>query len=240
MWGCSLPSGCSPWRAGPGSALDVAAEPLVPLVPLVTSHWNITTDRDGLSLREPRTAVGTARHRWTRSVRELACRGPGGAGSACEHGSVPAWPTVSSSARAATRFGYFVGALVNIALAYLVNQWPGWQSVPFLTQDAAEVVKLVNLSLVAGMLVNLVYVVADPAWLKALGNVITTGIGLAVLVRMLRVFPFDFSGAELDWEPWVRIGLIVLIVLTTLALLGTIVQLLRALLGPGPSRPDST
>lgn len=147
---------------------------------------------------------------------------------------------MSSSARAATRFGYFVGALVNIALAYLVNQWPGWQSVPFLTQDAAEVVKLVNLSLVAGMLVNLVYVVADPAWLKALGNVITTGIGLAVLVRMLRVFPFDFSGAELDWEPWVRIGLIVLIVLTTLALLGTIVQLLRALLGPGPSRPDST
>lgn len=138
---------------------------------------------------------------------------------------------MSNPSRAAKRFGYLVAAACNVALAYLVNQWPGWQAIPFLTEDAAQVVKLVNLSLVAGMLMNLIYVVADPAWLRALGNVITTGISLAVLVRMLRVFPFDFAGTDVDWETWVRAGLILLIILTSLGLFGTIVQLFRAILG---------
>jgi len=38
----------------------------------------------------------------------------------------------------------------------------------------------------------------------ALGEVLTTGISLAVMVRTLQVFPFDFGDSTVDWAFWVR------------------------------------
>jgi hypothetical protein len=39
---------------------------------------------------------------------------------------------------------------------------------------------------------------------KSLGELVTTGIGLAVLVRIWQVFPFDFAGWSVDWSWLVR------------------------------------
>ena len=63
--------------------------------------------------------------------------------------------TVTASRRrppvAARRAGYVVSVLVNIALLYVVNGWPGWEAVPFLTQDTQQVMGLVNASIVASL-----------------------------------------------------------------------------------------
>src|SRR5262249_49236764 len=83
---------------------------------------------------------------------------------------------------AARRIGYGIAAGLNAALFYVVNAWPGWQAMPFLTDDTRRVVDLVNLSIVAGVFLNLVYLVYDAPWLKSLGDLAITGIGLAVLV----------------------------------------------------------
>src|SRR3954467_4855602 len=92
---------------------------------------------------------------------------------------------------AARRFGYLVGAAVNALLLYLANVRPGWHVVPFLTEDFAQVLVWVNASLLAGVVTNLVYLAHDSRWLTSLGGLVTTGIGLAALVRILQVFPFD-------------------------------------------------
>jgi hypothetical protein len=63
----------------------------------------------------------------------------------------------------ARRARYLVVAVIDAALVYLVNVWPGWQAVRFLTADTRQLLGLVNLSLVAGLVVNLVYIIADPS-----------------------------------------------------------------------------
>jgi hypothetical protein len=135
----------------------------------------------------------------------------------------------------ARRWGYGIAALINLIVAWGVNIWPGWDAVPFLTGGMTQVLPLVNLSLLVGFLTNLAYLVADPPWFKALGNIVTTGISIAVLVRTLRVFPFDFGDSASTWDPITRGILIFLIVASTLGLAVQVVQFGRLLIrGPRP------
>jgi hypothetical protein len=48
----------------------------------------------------------------------------------------------------------------------------------------------------------------DPVWLKALGNLLTTLVAIAVGIRVWQVFPFDF-GASAGWALLVRVLLVV-------------------------------
>ncbi|MEU7905851.1 hypothetical protein [Actinoplanes sp. NPDC049118] len=117
-------------------------------------------------------------------------------------------PAVTARRRpstAARRAGYSVAAAINIVLLYLINNRPGWDSVPFLTADTAHVLTLVNASLIVGLAVDLVQIVRDPPPLVALGAMTTTAIGIAVLVRMWQVFPLDFGDGSFDWPLLARV-----------------------------------
>ena len=105
------------------------------------------------------------------------------------------------------RFGHALAALVQLAMVYVVNWWPGWRSAPFLTPDAAQVVWLFNLAVCVGVVLNLAYLVHDPAWLTAYGDAVTAGFGLAVFVRTWKVFPFHLTDATIEWSLLVRIVL---------------------------------
>ena len=85
-----------------------------------------------------------------------------------------------------------VAMTVNLVLLFLVNVGPGWQAVPFLT-ETTDVLLLVNLSMAAAVAANAVYSVFDPPWVRALGDAVTTSVGLASLVRIWQVFLFDFD-----------------------------------------------
>ena len=63
----------------------------------------------------------------------------------------------------ARRAGYGLAILFSTALLIIVNGSPGWQAIPFLTSDTAQVLWLVNLCLAAGIAANLVYLAYDPA-----------------------------------------------------------------------------
>jgi hypothetical protein len=145
--------------------------------------------------------------------------------------------TVTASARrpsaAARRVGYVLAAVINAGLLVLVNTWPGWEAVPFLTADTNQVIGLVNATLIASTLANLVYVAADPPWLKNIGDLITTGIGLASTVRMWQVFPFDFADSWINWALLARILLVVAIVGSIIGIIVQIVSLARWILGGG-------
>jgi len=129
---------------------------------------------------------------------------------------------------AARRAGYVVSIIVNVALVYLINVRPGWQIVPFLTDATPAVLGLVNASIVATVAANAVYVVYDPRWLRALGGMATTGVGLAAMVRIWRVFPFDFDDSTLDWVLIFRIMLAVGILGSLIGLVAQFASLIRA------------
>lgn len=131
---------------------------------------------------------------------------------------------------ASRRVGYAFAIAINGVLLYLVNVWPGWQVIPFLTADFRQVLGLVNASLIAGMVVNLFNLLLDWRWVRALGDLVTLGIGLAGLVLFWQVFPFDFPGG-FDWSLLVRIVIVLAMVGTVIGMIVQVVTLIRSLAG---------
>ena len=129
---------------------------------------------------------------------------------------------------ATRRMGYGIGVLANVALLYAVNIWPGWEAVPFLTADTASVLALVNLSIVANLAANAVYLVYDVAWLKALGTILTTTVGMITLVRIWQVFPFDFGSSSINWQLATRILLIIGIIGSDIAIIVASIALVKS------------
>ena len=129
------------------------------------------------------------------------------------------------------RLGYLIAAVINGAMLYAVNVWPGWEVLPFLTEETPLILDLVNLSLIAGMIINIVNLVFDLAPVKALGDLILLGIGLAVLVRAWQVFPFDFADSGFDWALLVRAILAVAFFGSIIGIIAQLVILIRSLSG---------
>jgi hypothetical protein len=128
---------------------------------------------------------------------------------------------------AARRAGYLAGIVISAALLFVLNGQPGWQALPFLTSDTSQVIGLVNLSLAAGLAVNVMYLFYDPPWLKSLGDLITAGIGLVVAIRIWQVFPFAFHGSAAWWSTAVRVLLVLAIVGSAISIVVQAVSLAR-------------
>jgi hypothetical protein len=131
---------------------------------------------------------------------------------------------------AARRSGYLVAAALNVVVLYLAFVEPGWRAVPFLTEETSQVLGLFAFSLVTGIVWNLLYVGYERRWFKALGDLVTTIIGLAVLVRIWQVFPFDFGGSSTDWAMIVRVVLAVAIAGSVIGVVVQVGSLVRDLI----------
>jgi len=134
------------------------------------------------------------------------------------------------------RAGYGIGILFGAALLVILNGSPGWQAIPFLTSGTSQVLWLVNLSLAAGIAANLVYLAYDPPWLKSLGDLVTSGIGLAVAIRIWQVFPFAFHGSSAWWSTAARVLLILVIVGSAMSIVVQAVSLARRAIHPHGGR----
>jgi hypothetical protein len=144
-------------------------------------------------------------------------------------------PVHRRPSRASRGVGYAVAVAVNLLMLYLINIWPGWHAVPFLTDDFVQVLYLVNLSLVVSAAVNVLYLGYDARWFVALGGLATTGVGLVVLTRIWQVFPFDFSSGS-NWALVVRVLLVLAMVGSGVALVVQSVQLAARLTWAGKDR----
>ncbi|MDQ0768086.1 hypothetical protein QF031_000835 [Pseudarthrobacter defluvii] len=133
-----------------------------------------------------------------------------------------------------SRSGNVGSAVINALLLWGINIWPGWQVVPFLTADTARVLDLINASLIAGIIVNLVCAVIHSRALLALGNLVVMGIGVAALLRVWEVFPFDFGTSWSGWPVVVRVFLVLGIVGSIIGAIVEVVNFFRALAGLEP------
>ena len=122
---------------------------------------------------------------------------------------------------AARRVGYAISIAVNAVLIFLIYVEPGWRVLPFLTEDAVPSVALVVVSMIVTIAVNLVWIAYDPLWLRSLGDLVTTLVGIVVTARFLSVFPFSFS----DDAPWELVARVLLIVALVGASIGAVVHL---------------
>lgn len=124
------------------------------------------------------------------------------------------WTGQRGRARAsagARRTGYVLTIVVNAIVLYIVNNILGWDLLPFLTGDFASVLPLLQLSLLATIAVNVVYLSYDEPTFRSVMQLGLSGISLAVLLRLYDVFPFDFSGYDPVWGTVARVALILAI-----------------------------
>jgi hypothetical protein len=149
---------------------------------------------------------------------------------------VPSTPT-KRPPRSARRVGYVLGAAINLLLLWLVTVRPGWRFVPVLTEEFTAVVGVVIASLLVGAAVNLVYVIADPRWLKHLGEAVTAGFGCVVLARMWSVFPVDL-GSWGGWEPALRVVIGLFCLGAGIAVVANLALSVRAAVGDLPDQSD--
>lgn len=133
------------------------------------------------------------------------------------------------------RAGYVAAAVVDVVLLYLVNVWPGWTVLPFLTDGMADVVGLVNLSLVATLVANLVWLGYDPPWFIATCQVFLSVVSLAVAITLLQAFPFDFTAYAFDWALLTTVVLWVAVLGSSVSIVVWVVRLVRAVVAP-PAR----
>lgn len=138
-------------------------------------------------------------------------------------------PTTHTASR---RVAYLIAALVDVVLLYLVNEYPGWRALPFLTEAARDVVVSIDIALAVGVVVNLVCLLRPHRLPIRVGEVVTTAAGLAALVHLLAVFPFAFDGGTVDWATVTRTGLIAVIVVVSIALVVQLARLVATLLAP--------
>lgn len=136
---------------------------------------------------------------------------------------------------AARRLGYLGAIAGNAVLLWVAHRLLVWGWPAFLTGEFAQVLPLVTASLIVSMMVNAVFVLRDRGRVKALGDLVNAGVGLAVAVRMWTVFPFDFSGYGTDWAWAVRVALAVGIVATSIGALVNLIKLVAGGLEPDGS-----
>lgn len=127
----------------------------------------------------------------------------------------------------ARRFGYAVAIVVNVLLIFAINEWPGWEQVTFLTDETTQVIPLVNAALVISIVANAIYLIADPRWLRALGEAVNAAVSFVVILVVFNVWPFDFSSWSFDWTMLVQIMGVVGMVGSLVAVVANLVTFTR-------------
>lgn len=148
--------------------------------------------------------------------------------SAVTHAEIPNVAN-SRSSGAGRRFGYLLGIAFNLLLLYLINVVPGWEAASWLTPVAGELVGFANVCLWVGIVVNALNVLADPPWLRALGDAANCVLAAILLGRLLQLHPFDFTGWDVDWRPLLTILLVVALVGTAIAAIVNVVKFFVAI-----------
>jgi hypothetical protein len=139
-------------------------------------------------------------------------------------------PATQRAPAASRRLGYLVAAAINVVGWYGINAWPGWAIMPFLTPDFERVLGAVNVAIIASIVANLVYLVYEPRWVRAIGDLIAAAAALLALVGLWQAFPFAFQSTL--WPPVARTVLAFGIGGCCISIIVQLVVLARAALGP--------
>ena len=124
------------------------------------------------------------------------------------------------------RFGYAMAIAFSVGILFVVNNLPEGDEIPFLTNSFEQLLPIINAFLFATIAVNAVWVLYDAAWFRSAGRITLNVLIIAVLALTYRVFPFDFSAYDFDWEALIRVLIVGLIVALTIAAIVEIVKLI--------------
>lgn len=129
------------------------------------------------------------------------------------------------------KVGWVVAAIVTGIVLWVANHllvwgWPTW-----LTDEFAEVLPAVRMSLVASIVTYTLFVFYDSDWFRALGDLVTGWFSLVAGWTMWQVFPFDFSAYEFDFALLARWVIGVGMFGVVVGMIANVVKFLKAIGG---------
>lgn len=120
--------------------------------------------------------------------------------------------TSRGSTRVSRRVDYAVAVALNLVILFIVNAWPTWRAVPFVTDEAVQAVAILNGAAITAIVLNLVCLVVDRRWMKALTEFVNAGFSLFVAIELWNAFPFEFPDGSFSWALIARFAIVVAIV----------------------------
>ena len=124
----------------------------------------------------------------------------------------------------------------NLVLLWIAHRLLEWQWPRFLTVEFDDLLPVLSASIVVSIVANLLWVAFDPPWFKALGSIVTSAFAIAVGLRTLEVFPFDFSTYARDWSGLVRVVVVLGIVGSAAGVVVNILKLVSSAAVGGSDR----
>jgi hypothetical protein len=125
------------------------------------------------------------------------------------------------------RAPYVVGVLLYAGGLALLNVWPTWEAMPFLTDGAATAMALLNVTLITGLVSQAIYVVDSNARMRAAASYGMGLLNMVVLGLLWRDFPFDFGTWGPEWAQATRLLIAVLFVWAAYVALRSTVGVVR-------------
>jgi hypothetical protein len=107
---------------------------------------------------------------------------------------------------------YVVAVALDALLLFVLNVWPTWASLPFVTVDAIQAVTILNIATVVNIDLNGLCLAVDFGWLKPLTEFINAVFSLMFAMEVRRSFPFNLPAGSVDWELIARLAILVTII----------------------------
>ena len=100
-----------------------------------------------------------------------------------------------------------IAIVANVVLLVVIDVWPTWRALPFVTEDAIIAAALISVAAGSAIVLNALGLVAHRTWLRALTDAIGSAFGLGLVVLLWHTFPFVLPAGTSDWMLLARLAL---------------------------------
>ncbi|MCK9150700.1 hypothetical protein MXE27_01915 [Methanobacterium alcaliphilum] len=123
----------------------------------------------------------------------------------------------------AKKLEYIVAIIVNIIFLYIVNNLVNW-NISFISDSFTSVLWIFNISIIANILVNILFLIYFKDWIKAISQIILNILGILVVYFLYTIFPFTVSA-------WIAYAIKIAFIIAVIAMIiATFVEAIRLIL----------
>jgi len=115
----------------------------------------------------------------------------------------------------ARRIGYIFAILFMILFIWVLRHLREW-GVTFLTEDFDRALVYIELSIYASIIAQAIFVFYDNRWFKHLAQGITSVFAALSIIMIYVIFPFNI--ADDTWIKWIKIGVLILFIITVITI----------------------
>lgn len=139
----------------------------------------------------------------------------------------PAQPKRPSKKSPARKIGYLFAIAFMILCIYILRHLRQW-GVDFLTEDFDKLLFYIELSIKVSIASQVLFIFYDNSWFKHLIRGITSIFSALSVIMTYVIYPFSFQNHNVD--KWVKIGLLVVFLLTVISIIVEVIKGIRLLI----------